>query len=95
MPTSVAVFAIQLSLTVNALAVQLVVDGCCNRNCFLCSYIIFSILPTIADILIAIIFFLTVFNAWFALIIFVTMVLYLGEFNNDNFVIGLTHFFTN
>ncbi len=43
------------------------------------SYIIFNIVPTIADIVIAIIYFLTSFNAWFALIVFVTMVLYLGK----------------
>ncbi|XP_076021552.1 ATP-binding cassette sub-family B member 6 [Genypterus blacodes] len=43
----------------------------------LLSYIVFSILPTIADIIIAIIFFITYFNAWFGLIIFVCMALYL------------------
>jgi ATP-binding cassette subfamily B (MDR/TAP) protein 6 len=37
----------------------------------------FNILPTIADIIIAIVFFLTAFNAWFALIVFVAMFLYL------------------
>ena len=39
----------------------------------------FSILPTIADILIAIVYFLSYFNAWFGLIVFVAMALYLGE----------------
>jgi ABC-type transport system involved in Fe-S cluster assembly fused permease/ATPase subunit len=43
-------------------------------------YLVFSILPTIADIIIAIIYFLTFFNAWFALIVFLTMLIYLGEF---------------
>ncbi|KAM4602266.1 ATP-binding cassette sub-family B member 6 isoform 2-T2 [Polymixia lowei] len=43
----------------------------------LLSYIVFSIFPTIADIVIAIIYFITYFNAWFGLIIFVCMVLYL------------------
>ena len=47
--------------------------------CFACSYIVFSILPTIADILIAIVYFLSYFNAWFGLIVFVAMALYLGE----------------
>ena len=40
---------------------------------------IFNILPTVADILIAIVYFLMVFNAWFALIVFITMALYVGE----------------
>lgn len=39
----------------------------------------FSIFPTIADIIIAIIFFISNFNAWFGLIVFVCMALYLGE----------------
>ncbi|TTE66790.1 ATP-binding cassette sub-family B member 6, mitochondrial [Bagarius yarrelli] len=43
----------------------------------LLSYIMFSIFPTIADIIIAIIFFISNFNAWFGLIIFVCMGLYL------------------
>ncbi|XP_051565042.1 ATP-binding cassette sub-family B member 6 isoform X2 [Myxocyprinus asiaticus] len=43
----------------------------------LLSYIVFSILPTIADIIIAIIYFVTYFSAWFGLIIFICMVLYL------------------
>ena len=42
-------------------------------------YVVFSILPTIADILIAIVYFLTFFNAWFALIVFLTMTVYLSE----------------
>uniref|UniRef100_A0A8C8G949 ATP-binding cassette sub-family B member 6 n=1 Tax=Oncorhynchus tshawytscha TaxID=74940 RepID=A0A8C8G949_ONCTS len=43
----------------------------------LLSYIVFSIFPTIADIVISIIYFITYFNAWFGLIIFVCMFLYL------------------
>ena len=43
------------------------------------SYIVFNIAPTIVDIVIAVVYFLTQFNAWFAFIVFVTMVLYLGE----------------
>lgn len=43
----------------------------------LLSYIVFSILPTIADIIIGIIYFTSSFNAWFGLIIFVCMTLYL------------------
>ena len=46
-------------------------------SCF--SYIVFNIAPTIIDIIIAVVYFLTQFNAWFALIVFITMVLYLGE----------------
>lgn len=40
----------------------------------------FSIFPTIADIVIAIIYFVTYFNAWFGLIVFVCMSLYLSKF---------------
>ncbi|XP_067890865.1 ATP-binding cassette sub-family B member 6 [Heterodontus francisci] len=43
----------------------------------LLSYIVFSIFPTIADIIIGIIYFTTNFNAWFGLIVFVCMTLYL------------------
>ncbi|XP_036838958.1 ATP-binding cassette sub-family B member 6, mitochondrial isoform X2 [Oncorhynchus mykiss] len=43
----------------------------------LLSYIVFSIFPTIADIVISIIYFITYFNAWFGLIVFVCMFLYL------------------
>ncbi|KAM4626385.1 ATP-binding cassette sub-family B member 6 [Discoglossus pictus] len=43
----------------------------------LLSYIVFSIFPTIADIVIGIVYFTTSFNAWFGLIIFVCMSLYL------------------
>ncbi|XP_062865489.1 ATP-binding cassette sub-family B member 6 [Trichomycterus rosablanca] len=43
----------------------------------LLSYIVFSIFPTIADIIIAIVYFISNFNAWFGLIVFVCMVLYL------------------
>ncbi|XP_048861851.1 ATP-binding cassette sub-family B member 6-like [Brienomyrus brachyistius] len=43
----------------------------------LLSYIAFSIFPTIADIVIAIIYFISYFNAWFGLIVFVCMFLYL------------------
>uniref|UniRef100_A0A3P9NZK0 ATP-binding cassette sub-family B member 6 n=1 Tax=Poecilia reticulata TaxID=8081 RepID=A0A3P9NZK0_POERE len=44
----------------------------------LLSYIVFSIFPTIADIVISIIYFITNFNAWFGLIIFICMTLYLA-----------------
>ncbi|CAN7951713.1 unnamed protein product, partial [Ixodes pacificus] len=46
----------------------------------LLSYILFNILPAIADIVVAVVYFTVSFNAWFGLIVFVTMVLYLGEF---------------
>ena len=44
----------------------------------LLSYLVFNIIPTMADIVIAIIFFTSVFNYLFGLIVFVTMVVYLG-----------------
>ncbi|XP_060923111.1 ATP-binding cassette sub-family B member 6 [Limanda limanda] len=43
----------------------------------LLSYLVFSIFPTIADIVISIVYFITYFNAWFGLIVFVCMALYL------------------
>lgn len=43
----------------------------------LLSYLFFSILPTIVDIVVAVIYFTINFNGWFGLIIFVTMALYL------------------
>lgn len=45
----------------------------------LLNYILFSIMPTIVDILVAVVFFILAFNAWFGLIVFVTMILYIGE----------------
>lgn len=60
----------------------------CNiLNCFISvwylflhnSYIVFSIFPTIADIVIAIVYFVSNFNAWFGLIVFVCMFLYLSK----------------
>uniref|UniRef100_A0A670JYU0 ATP binding cassette subfamily B member 6 (LAN blood group) n=1 Tax=Podarcis muralis TaxID=64176 RepID=A0A670JYU0_PODMU len=41
-------------------------------------YIVFSIFPTIADIIIAIVYFTTTFSAWFGLIIFLCMSFYLA-----------------
>lgn len=43
------------------------------------SYILFSILPTICDIVIAIVYFVSYFSVWFGLIVFTCMVLYLSE----------------
>ncbi|CAH1788119.1 unnamed protein product [Owenia fusiformis] len=43
----------------------------------LLSYIVFNILPTIADIIIAIVYFTSAFNIYFGLIVFGTMALYL------------------
>lgn len=43
----------------------------------LLNYILFSIVPTLVDILIAVIFFITAFNGWFGLIVFVSMVVYM------------------
>ncbi|XP_011496749.1 PREDICTED: ATP-binding cassette sub-family B member 6, mitochondrial [Ceratosolen solmsi marchali] len=43
----------------------------------LLSYILFSIIPTIVDIVVAVIFFISAFNKWFGLIVFLTMVLYI------------------
>nr|CAD7393272.1 unnamed protein product [Timema cristinae] len=45
----------------------------------LLNYILFSIVPTIVDILIAVIYFVSSFNGWFGLIVFTTMLLYIGN----------------
>lgn len=45
----------------------------------LLNYILFSIAPTIVDILIAVVFFITAFNWWFGFIVFLTMTLYIGK----------------
>lgn len=44
----------------------------------LLNYILFSIVPTLVDILIAVIFFITAFNGWFGLIVFVSMAVYMA-----------------
>ncbi|OWA52060.1 ATP-binding cassette sub-family B member 6, mitochondrial [Hypsibius exemplaris] len=44
----------------------------------LLDFLVFQIVPTIADITVAIVYFVTAFNAWFGLIVFVTMALYLA-----------------
>jgi len=44
----------------------------------LLSYILFQIAPTIADIMVAVVFFGSAFNGWFALIVFTTMLLYVA-----------------
>lgn len=46
----------------------------------LLNYILFSITPTIVDILVAVVFFITAFNWWFGLIVFTTMALYIREY---------------
>ncbi|KAF5285462.1 hypothetical protein FQA39_LY16636 [Lamprigera yunnana] len=43
----------------------------------LLNYILFSIAPTIIDIVIAVVYFIMVFNGWFGLIVFTTMLLYI------------------
>lgn len=48
---------------------------------FQSSYLVFQILPTIADILIAIAYFVTFFNYLFGLIVFISMAIYLSKFN--------------
>lgn len=54
----------------------------------LLNYILFSIFPTIVDILVAVVFFIAAFNWWFGLIVFTTMALYIGELRR----FLLTHF---
>ena len=54
-----------------------VMDRGTNSINNLLSYIIFNILPTFADIGVAIIYFIVAFDAWFGLIVFLTMAFYL------------------
>lgn len=44
----------------------------------LLNYILFSIIPTIVDIIVAIVFFISTFNKWFGLIVFITMSFYIA-----------------
>lgn len=46
----------------------------------LLSYILFSITPTLVDIIVAVVYFVSQFNVWFGLIVFSTMVLYISEY---------------
>ncbi|KYO44392.1 ATP-binding cassette sub-family B member 6, mitochondrial [Alligator mississippiensis] len=50
--------------------------GTASANSLL-SYVVFSIAPTVADIVIGIVYFTSAFNAWFGLIVFLCMSLYL------------------
>ncbi|EDW26052.1 GL10057 [Drosophila persimilis] len=45
----------------------------------LLNYIVFSITPTILDLLVAVAFFIYAFNWWFGLIVFLTMFLYIAS----------------
>lgn len=45
----------------------------------LLNYILFSIAPTIIDIIVAVSYFVAAFNVWFGLIVFITMILYIGK----------------
>lgn len=45
----------------------------------LLNYIVFSIAPTILDLLVAVAYFVYAFNWWFGLIVFLTMFLYIGK----------------
>ncbi|XP_017141348.1 ATP-binding cassette sub-family B member 6, mitochondrial [Drosophila miranda] len=45
----------------------------------LLNYIVFSIMPTILDLLVAVAFFIYAFNWWFGLIVFLTMFLYIAS----------------
>ncbi|CAF1130323.1 unnamed protein product [Adineta ricciae] len=43
----------------------------------LLNYILFNIFPTIADIIVAVVYFIIQFNIWFGIIVFATMLIYL------------------
>ena len=54
-----------------------VMDRGTNSINNLLSYILFNIVPTFADIGVAIVYFVIAFDAWFGLIVFITMLFYL------------------
>lgn len=54
----------------------------------LLSYILFSITPTIVDIIVAVVYFITAFNVWFGLIVLSTMVLYISEYQVSSFFLN-------
>lgn len=56
-----------------------VLDRGTNSVTSLLSYILFNIFPALADIAIAVVYFVVFFNAWFGLIVFVTMAVYLAS----------------
>lgn len=63
----------------------------------LLNYIVFSITPTILDLIVAVVFFIYAFNWWFGLIVFLTMFLYIGkpDENRNYFMYLITiYFFT-
>lgn len=58
----------------------------------LLNYILFSIFPTITDILVAVGYFISAFNGWFGLIVFITMSLYIGK-KRISVLINVYHFY--
>eukprot|EP00105_Crassostrea_gigas_P040176 XP_019924324.1 PREDICTED: ATP-binding cassette sub-family B member 6, mitochondrial [Crassostrea gigas] len=67
-----------------------VMDRGTNSINSLLSYVVFQILPTIIDIIIAIVYFVTAFNYIFGLVVFLCMVLYLGQSKDIYFKDRLT-----
>lgn len=43
------------------------------------SYLVFNIIPTVLDIIIGVVYFVTAFNIWYGLLVFVTMLIYLSK----------------
>lgn len=54
------------------------VDRGANSIYNLLNYLLFTILPTFADIGVAVVYFIVAFNGWFGLLIFLTMALYIA-----------------
>jgi len=50
----------------------------------LLNYILFSIVPTIIDIIVAVLYFISAFNKWFGLIVLTTMILYIGKLSTSD-----------
>jgi len=54
------------------------VDRGANSIYNLLNYLLFNIVPTFADIGVAIVYFIVAFNGWFGLLVFLTMAFYIG-----------------
>ena len=56
-----------------------IMDRGTNSVNSLLQYLVFNILPTLIDIIVAVVYFAVEFNIYFGLIVFATMFLYLGS----------------
>lgn len=60
-------------------AVLRIVDRGTSSVSNVLSYLCFNIIPTLVDIGIGIVYFSTTFNFWYGLLVFITMLSYIGK----------------